>query len=236
MHFSSPLIPGKLIKRYNRFLADIQLDSGEEITAHCPNSGAMMGVKTPGSPVLVTRHPEDGKRKLLYTLEFVFADGVFVGVNTFRPNSLVEEAIRQGTITELKEYDSLSREVKYGQNSRIDILLKGEGLPNCYVEVKNAQLKRDVCVEFPDSVTARGAKHLLELVNMVEEGHRAVVIYVAQRMDVSEFCLASDIDPTYAKRAEAASKAGVEFLCYGCSIDADKIIINKQLTISKAEK
>lgn len=235
MHFSSPLIPGKLIKRYNRFLADIQLDSGEEITAHCPNSGAMMGLKTPGLSVLVTRHPDDAKRKLHYTLEFVCADGVFVGVNTFRPNILVEEAIRQGTISELKGYTSLSREVRYGQNSRIDILLKSEDLPNCYVEVKNAQLKRDVCVEFPDSVTARGAKHLLELMAMVEEGHRAVVIYVAQRMDVSAFCLASDIDPAYAKRAEAASKAGVEFLCYGCSVDADKIIINRQISICEAE-
>jgi sugar fermentation stimulation protein A len=236
MHFSSPLIPGRLIKRYNRFLADIQLDSGEEIIAHCPNSGAMMGVKTPGSPVLVTRHPDEGKRKLLYTLEFVFADGVFVGVNTFRPNALVEEAIQQGTIAELKGYQSLTREVRYGQNSRIDILLKGADLPNCYVEVKNAQLKRDVCVEFPDSVTARGAKHLLELMQMVEDGHRAVVIYVAQRMDVSQFCLASDIDPTYAKRAEAASKAGVEFLCYGCELDTDKIIINRKITIPEADK
>ncbi|MBX9697115.1 MAG: DNA/RNA nuclease SfsA [Alphaproteobacteria bacterium] len=236
MHFLSPLIPGRLIKRYNRFLADIQLDSGEKIIAHCPNSGAMMGVKTPGSPVLVTRHPDDGKRKLLYTLEFVFADGVFVGVNTFRPNALVEEAIQQETIAELKGYESLTREVRYGQNSRIDILLKGEDLPNCYVEVKNAQLKRDVCVEFPDSVTARGTKHLLELMQMVKDGHRAVVIYVAQRMDVSQFCLASDIDPTYAKTAEAASKAGVEFLCYGCELDADKIIINRQITILEANK
>jgi len=231
MKFSIPPLHGKLIKRYKRFLADVQLDSGALITAHCPNSGAMLGVSDPGSSVYVTPHPDDGKRKLLYTLECVKADGVWVGVNTFRPNTLVEEAIVNGTIKELQGYTSIRREVRYGVNSRIDLLLTDVSKPDCYVEIKNAHLKREQYVQFPDSVTARGAKHLNELSMMVKSGARAVVVYVAQRSDVSQFSVASDIDPVYAKSEQEARNIGVEFLCYGCCITREEIVIDRSIKV-----
>ena len=231
MKFSTPLISGKLVQRYKRFLADVELPTGEIITAHCPNSGAMLGVKDPGSPVRLTQHPENSKRKLRYTLEFVFADNVWVGVNTFRPNFLVEEGIKAGIIKELCGYDTLKREVPYGENSRIDLLLKDNTQRVCYVEVKNAHLKQGDFVQFPDSVTARGSKHLDALGDMVEQGARAVVIYIAQREDVEKFSVAREIDPMYAAQEEKARARGVEFLCYGCQITPDEIIINRSIPV-----
>ncbi|MGN6670802.1 MAG: DNA/RNA nuclease SfsA [Candidatus Nucleicultricaceae bacterium] len=231
MKFSVPPLHGKLLKRYKRFLADVQLDSGALITAHCPNSGAMLGVSEPGSSVYVTPHPDDGKRKLLYTLECVNSDGVWVGINTFRPNMLVEEAIHNGTIQELLGYSTLKREVRYGLNSRIDLLLSDPSKPDCYVEIKNAQLKREEFVQFPDSVTERGAKHLNALSDMVNAGARAVVVYVAQREDVNQFSVAADIDPTYGRYEQDARNTGVEFLCYGCRVTAEEIVINRSIKV-----
>lgn len=231
MKFSIPPLHGKLLKRYKRFLADVQLDSGALVTAHCPNSGAMLGVSEPGSSVYVTPHPDDGKRKLLYTLECVNSGGVWVGINTFRPNTLVEEAIHSGTIQELLGYSTLKREVRYGLNSRIDLLLSDPSKPDCYVEIKNAQLKREEFVQFPDSVTARGAKHLNALSDMVKAGARAVVVYVAQREDVDQFSVAADIDPTYGRCEQDARNSGVEFLCYGCRVTAEEIVINRPIKV-----
>lgn len=239
MQFPDPLLRGTLIKRYKRFLADVTLDddSGAFITAHCANPGSMLGLNTPGSEVWLSpaRNPE---RKLRYTWELLRFDDRLVGINTAHPNKLVEEAINDAKIGELGGYDTVRREVRYGKNSRIDLLLEGDGRPDCYVEVKNVTLKRDPAgakgaAEFPDSVTKRGAKHLLEMSDMVAEGHRAVMVYVVQREDCDHFTLAGDIDPDYADAFAAARTAGVEAVCYTCKISLDGIHIATPLPISQ---
>jgi len=175
MLFPDPLIHGTLIRRYKRFLADVVLENGDTVTAHCANSGSMLSVDTPGSEVWLSpaRNPD---RKLRYTWELIRIGGALVGINTQHPNALVAEAVRDGAIAELVGYDSVRREVKYGRNSRIDLLLEAPDKPPCYVEVKNVTMKRgqaaDDPVEFPDAVTGRGTKHLVELADMVAGGAR----------------------------------------------------------------
>lgn len=223
MHFPSTLLKGKLIKRYKRFLCDIELDDGQLVTAHVANSGSMMGLKEPGLTVWLSP-ANNPKRKLRYSWELVEVDHGLVGINTFLPNGIVAEAISASKIRSLVGYDSLRREVKYGENSRIDILLSESNKPDCYVEVKNVTLKRDKkYAEFPDAVTSRGTKHLRELGNMVKEGHRAVMFYLIQRQDCKGFALARDIDPEYAEAFNIARKMGVEIFCYDCHITTDKI-------------
>ena len=224
MKFAEPLISGRLVKRYKRFLADVVLDeTGEEITAHCANPGSMLGLKEPGSRVWLSKS-DNPKRKLKYSWEIMEADGALVGINTAHPNRLVEEAIEEGRISGLAGYESLRREVKYGKNSRIDILLEGPAGEQTFVEVKNVHLMRDPgLAEFPDSVTARGAKHLVELADMVREGHRAAMVFLVQRPDCDRFSLASDIDPNYAKAFAEARKAGVEAYAIGCDVRVDGI-------------
>ncbi|TNE36496.1 MAG: DNA/RNA nuclease SfsA, partial [Alphaproteobacteria bacterium] len=169
---------------------------------------------------------DNPKRKLKYSWELVQFDEDFVGVNTAHPNGIVAEAIEDGAIPSLDGYDSLKREVKYGANSRIDILLEKEDAPDCYVEVKSVTLARHVPVaEFPDSVTARGAKHLEELAKMVREGKRAVMFFLIQRTDCESFSLAADIDPAYRDGFMRALDAGVEILCYDCQISTSEITI-----------
>ena len=224
MKFETPLITGKLIKRYKRFLADVELDDGSVVTAHCANSGSMLSLNVPGSKVWLT--PNDNpKRKLKFTWEIIEINKALVGINTQHPNRIVADAIAAGEISELTGYENLKREVKYGENSRIDILLSSESKPakpNCYVEVKNVTMKRDLApgapAEFPDAVTKRGAKHLVELANMVRAGNRAVMFYLVQRNDAKSFTLAPDIDPTYAAEFAKAVQAGVEVVAYGCHI------------------
>ena len=234
MKFPDPLIHGKLIKRYKRFLSDVELDNGDVVTAHCANSGSMLSVKEPGADVWLSpaRNPD---RKLRYTWELIKVGDTLVGINTALPNGIVEDGILDGTISELSGYESLRREVKYGKNSRIDILLEDPERPTCYVEVKNVTLKRDPGgdgpVEFPDSVTSRGAKHLAELSDMVAEGHRAVMVYLVQRTDAKAFAVAADIDPAYALALEKAVAAGVEVLCYECRLDLEGIDVSKPLKI-----
>lgn len=230
MHFSSPLLPGLLLKRYKRFLADITLDSGEIITAHCANPGALLGGTTPGLRVWVSHHPSP-TRKLSYTWQIVEIDGTHVGVNTSLPNGLAEEAILAGRIAELTGYDTLKREVKYGQNSRIDLLLTHADRPPCYVEVKNVHLKRGEAAEFPDCVTARGAKHLRELEAVVAQGCRAVMLYIIQRSDCSRFQLAADLDPVYASTAAHAFSKGVEAYAYVSTVTPLGIDIDKRIPI-----
>jgi len=226
MKFLDPLIPGSLIKRYKRFLSDVELEDGSVVTAHCANSGSMLSVKEPGSEVWISpaRNPD---RKLRYTWELIRIGEALVGINTARPNGLVEEAIQDGAIAELAGYDAIRREVKYGRNSRIDLLLEDADRPKCYVEVKNVTLKRDKTnpgrAEFPDAVTTRGAKHLVELSDMVAQGHRAVMMYLVQRPDCEVFSVAADIDPAYAEGLKTAVAAGVEVLCYGCAVSTDEI-------------
>lgn len=232
MRFDVPLVTGRLIKRYKRFLADVSLyDGGAEITAHCANSGSMMGLKDPGIKVWLTPN-DDPKRKLKYSWEMLEINGAMVGINTSRPNGLVEEAIEAGRIPELAGYEKLRREVKYGKNSRIDILLEGEGDKRTYVEVKNVTLAReDRIAEFPDAVTARGAKHLDELADMVREGHSSAMVFLIQRDDCDALVLARDIDPKYGEAFDAAVKAGVEVYAIGCRLTADEIIADRSIEV-----
>jgi len=234
MKFHAPLIEGVLVSRYKRFFADVRLPGGEIVTAHCANSGSMLSVNTPGARVWLSpaANPE---RKLRYTWEIIEIDGGLVGINTGHPNALVAEAITAGKIPELAGYASLKREQKYGKNSRIDILLESPGKPPCYVEVKNVTLKRgagpEIPAEFPDSVTERGAKHLIEMTDMVKAGARAVMVYLVQRSDCKGFRVAADLDPTYAKGLKTALAQGVEAVCYGCEVTPDGITIGAALTL-----
>lgn len=231
MKFEDRLIPGTLIKRYKRFLADVTLENGEVVTAHCANSGSMMNCKDEGAPVWLSPS-NNPKRKLKYTWEIVQIDGNNVGINTGHPNKLVEEAILAGQIAELTGYSKLRREVKYGQNSRIDILLEDDSKPKCYVEVKNVTLRRGESADFPDAVTARGAKHLRELGDMVEEGHRAVMFYLVQRGDCQQMDIARDIDPTYDAELKEAMKRGVEIVCYQCNVTPEEITVTTPVSIA----
>ncbi|MES0881532.1 DNA/RNA nuclease SfsA [Roseibium sp. SCP14] len=232
MKFSAPLVSGRLVKRYKRFLADVVLDEdGSEITAHCANPGSMLGLKEPNSKVWLSRS-DNPKRKLKFSWEVIEADGALVGINTAHPNKLVEEALETGRIGELAGYQSLRREVKYGKNSRIDILLEGDDGAKTYVEVKNVHLMREPgLAEFPDSVTARGAKHLAELADMVAEGHRAAMVFLVQRPDCARLNLAADIDPNYAMAFKSAREAGVEVFAIGCDVRLDGIDAVKPVEI-----
>jgi len=234
MKFDKPLVEGTLIRRYNRFFADVTLTTGAAVTAHCANSGSMLSVKEPGSRVWLT--PVDNpERKLKYTWELIEVHGALVGINTGHPNRLVAEAIAAGRIEALDGYAALKREQKYGKNSRIDILLEAPDKPPCYVEVKNVTMKRgpgpEVPAEFPDAVTERGTKHLNELAEVARAGGRAVMFYLVQRGDSRRFRLAADIDPDYAKAFEKAMKSGVEAICYGCEVNTDGISIARPLTM-----
>ncbi len=246
MKFPDPLIRGRLIKRYKRFLADVELEGGTLVTAHCANSGSMLSVNEAGAEVWLSpaRNPD---RKLKYTWEMIRIGRSLVGINTSLPNGIVAEAIEAGRIPELKGYGSLRREVKYGENSRIDILLEadgpgvsGDGGDKCYVEVKNVTMRRDRAkgapVEFPDAVTTRGTKHLRELANMVRDGHRAVMMYLVQRADSPCFAIAADIDPVYAEGLLTAMKAGVEVLCYGCRLNKHGIRMAKPVPLAFRKK
>lgn len=213
------LIHGRLIKRYKRFMADIILDNGEVITAHVPNSGAMTSTIEENCDVWVTYH-DNPKRKLKYTLELTKVDDTLICTNTNHANKVAIEAIQNGTIKELQGYESIKPEQKYGQNSRIDILLKSQN-QKCYVEIKSVTLKIDDVLAFPDSVTSRGTKHLQELSDMVAQGHRAVMLYMIQRTDDLPFRLACEIDKKYCEAFEEARKNGVEVLVYQSNIDLE---------------
>lgn len=201
------------------------LEDGTEITAHCANPGAMTGLATPGLRVWLSRS-DDPKRKLAFSLELVEIDGELVGINTAHPNRIVGEALAAAAIPALAAYSTIRPEVRYAEKSRVDFLLTGPGLPDCYLEVKNVHLMRTArLAEFPDSVTARGARHLVDLAGMVAQGHRAVMLYLVQRGDCDHFRLAEDIDPAYARAFARASQAGIEALCYGTTITRDRITL-----------
>jgi sugar fermentation stimulation protein A len=230
MRFPAPLIEGRLVRRYKRFLADVELDDGQVVVAHCPNPGSMLGLKEAGAQVWLSE-AQNPARKLRYTWELLRVDGRLVGINTNHPNGIVAEAVAAGAVPELAGYPGQRREVRYGKNSRIDLLLEDETRPICYVEVKNVHLKREGPAEFPDSVTARGAKHLVELGDMVAEGHRAVMFYLVQREDCESFRVAADIDPTYAAGLEEARGRGVEAICYCCKISPEAIVLDRPLPL-----
>lgn len=229
MLFKTPLISGILIKRYKRFLADIKLENGQEVTVHCPNPGAMMGITTPGSKVLLSKS-DNPNRKLPFTWEMVEIDGVWIGVNTSNPNKIVYEALLDNQIPALSGYKQIRPEVKYGKNSRIDFLLSDGPTEMCLVEVKNVHLIREGQVaEFPDCVTARGAKHQQELLEQVQNGVRSVVLYVLQRGDAKFFKVANDLDKAYGEAASQAYKGGVEMLAYSCDMSKQGIKLKEQL-------
>ena len=231
MRFPSPLVEGRLIRRYKRFMADVELAGGEIVTAHVANPGAMTGLADPGMRVFLSRSANPA-RKLAWSWELVEANGALVGINTAHPNGIVAAAIAAGAIPELAGYDGLRREVPYGRNSRIDILLSGSGRPDAYVEVKNVHLsRRRGLAEFPDSVTARGTKHLAELGDMVGAGHRAAMLYLVQRSDAAAFALARDIDPVYATAFDRARSAGVEMLAYHCDVNIEGVEVLGPLPI-----
>lgn len=232
MIFSDPLIRGTLIKRYKRFLTDVELENGDVVVAHCANPGSMLSLLEIGAEVWLSpaRNP---KRKLKYTWEMIRIGDALVGLNTSLPNTIVVEAIENDLIPELAGYETLRREVEYGKNSRIDILLESTSIPICYVEIKSVTMSRwektKNLAEFPDSVTARGAKHLQELSDQVADGKRAVMLYLVQREDCVRFAVAADIDPTYAAELIKAKKAGVEVICYDCSVSPEAIKINRKI-------
>jgi len=233
MNFPAPLVRGTLVRRYKRFLADVVLDTGEAVTAHVANSGSMIGSSDPGLEVWLSP-ASDPARKLRWNWEYCTVDGGLVGVNTQHPNRVAAEAVAAGAIPELAGYDRLRREVAYGRNSRIDLLLEADGRPTCYVEVKNVQLKRGDWAEFPDAVTVRGTKHLGELRDMAAGGARAVMLYLVQRGDCTAFRPAADIDPVYASALADAMRDGVEAICYTCRLSLDSITMGERLPVSLA--
>ena len=228
----TPLTKGTLLKRYKRFLADIELENGDVITAHCANPGAMTGLKDPGMRAWLSKS-DNPKRKLAYSLELLEADGGLVGINTAHPNRIVEEALVARSVPELSAYGSVRREVKYGENSRIDLLLEDPARPMAFIEVKSVTFSRKKgLAEFPDSKTARGAKHMAELAEMAKKGHRAVVFFLVQRSDCNHMQPAADIDPKYAESLKEALAAGVEVLCYSCRLSPEEITLDRRLEVA----
>jgi len=224
------LFPGILVKRYKRFLADVKLTDETVVTAHCPNSGSMLGCNLPGSPVLVSLS-SNPDRKLPYTLELVQVNGFWVGLNTMLPNRLAEEAIQNGIISELQGYTEIRREVPYGrEHSRIDLLLEG-GQGACYVEVKNVTLVQNDLALFPDAVTERGQKHLRELMQVVRNGFRGVILFTVQRGDGHAVAPADQIDPVYGRLLRLAVENGVEALAYRAIITPENIQLNERLPV-----
>ncbi|MEL6809084.1 MAG: DNA/RNA nuclease SfsA [Pseudomonadota bacterium] len=232
MRFQTELVPATLIRRYKRFLADCRLEDGREITAHCANPGSMMRLAEPGMRVWLEPN-DDPKKKLKFGWRLVdHGNGHFTGVDTSVPNRALRAALQAREVQGLEAYTTVRPEQKYGENSRIDFLLQGDGLPDAYVEVKSVTLSRTPgLAEFPDSVTARGAKHLDELARVAQTGHRAITLYLVQRTDCSRFTLAGDIDPAYAAAYEAARHAGVETLCLGTYITTQAVTVAKPIDI-----
>ncbi len=235
MRFPSKLIPATLARRYKRFLADVVLENGDMLTVHVANPGAMTGLDRPFSRVWLS-DSNNPMRKLPHTWELVEADlgsgPELVGVNTVQPNLLVADIIGTGLIPELGGYTSLRREVRYGENCRVDFVLEAPGRKPCYVEVKNVHLmRRPRLAEFPDSVTTRGAKHLDQLAAIVRSGARAITLFIIQIPSADRFAVAKDIDPAYGAAFERARAAGVEMLAWRCLVTVDGIEIAAPVAI-----
>ena len=224
------LISGTLVKRYKRFLADVRLENGELVTAHCPNSGSMKACSEPGRTVYLSYH-DNPNRKLRYTWEIIAMPDSLVGVNTMIPNRLVKKSIEDGLVDELKGYERVASEVNVGNGSRLDLLLENRVGEKCFVEVKNCTLVEGGKAFFPDAVTVRGRKHLLELQRLVTEGNRCAMFFLIQRMDAEEFRPADYIDPLYGAELRRARMGGIEILAYDVNIDLNRIELNKRLPI-----
>lgn len=230
MEFIKPLIEGRLIKRYKRFLADVELADGTIVIAHCPNTGAMTGCAEPGWKVWLSESTNP-KRKLLYTWEVVLTSEFhWIGINTHKANALVKEAIQQNKIDEVCDYKTLQAEVRFGEeNSRIDFLLTDPQKQDCYVEVKSVTLLEHNIGYFPDAKTLRGQKHLRELSFLAKQGKRAILFFCVQHSGIQSVQVAKHIDPDYAKELKQAMLNGVQILCYGCKVSSEKIYINQSL-------
>lgn len=231
MEFATPLVPARLIRRYKRFLADIRLEDGRDVTAHCANPGSMMGLAEPGTRIWVEPN-DDPRKKLKYGWRLVdHENGHFTGVDTSVPNKALKAALLAHHVPGLPPYDLVRPEVKYGTNSRIDFLLSGPG-PDTYLEVKSVTLSRQASLaEFPDSVTARGAKHLEELADMAADGHHAIMFYLVQRTDCTAMTLAADLDPTYAAAFTRATAKGVQVLAHSCRISPTGIALGAPIRV-----
>lgn len=230
MHFENKLIPGKILKRYKRFLADIELENGEVVTAHTANTGSMTSCWAPGWKVLLSYH-DNPKRKLKYSLELTHNGSTWICVNTSLPNKLAIEAIKKDVIKELVGYSDIKPEAKVGK-SRIDILLSNSGLNPCYVEVKNVTLvDASGGALFPDAVTTRGQKHLEELIELVEDGTRAAMLYIINREDATTFSPAKEIDPRYSLLLEKAKEKGVEILAYQCKLSPEEVTLSHPIAV-----
>jgi sugar fermentation stimulation protein A len=226
MIFEKPLVHGRLIKRYKRFLADITLDNGEIITAHCTNTGAMKTCLEDNAEVYLTP-VDDPKRKTKFTWEMIKINNDWIGINTGNPNKLAFDAVKNGEIEKLKGYTEVKREVKFG-DSRFDVMAKNES-ETCFIEVKNVTLKDGNYARFPDAVTTRGKKHLETLIKVKEQGMRAVMLYVIQRSDVNVFAPATEIDPEYSKALKKAFNKGVEIIPIQAKVTSEKITLVKEL-------
>ena len=225
MKFTSSLIKGKLIKRYKRFFTDIEVNN-KILTAHCPNTGSMMGLLDKNNQVWITHH-NDPKRKLKYTLEMIKVNQKIIGVNTHRANRIAKHALENKLIDEFKSVKNIKAEFKYSDDTRFDFLCD-----NKILEVKNVTLMRDKDVaEFPDAVTTRGLKHLKKLINSIKKGYKPYVLFLTQIQGINNFKIAKDIDSNYFKGYLEAKKAGVNFLAYRCSLNSKEIKIKKKIKI-----
>jgi sugar fermentation stimulation protein A len=223
-----PLTKGTLIRRYKRFMADVEIEDGRVITAHCPNSGRMLGCSEPGRTVFLSQS-HNKSRKLPYTWEIIDMPGSLVVVNTLRANQAAKAAMQRGLIPGLSGYSSIRSEVKIGKHSRIDFLLEGDHEKQTLVEVKSATYSVDDCVMFPDAVTARGLKHLKELQKSLAIGYRCVMFFLVQRMDAHFFTPADHIDPAYAQGLLVARSIGVEVLVYGTKITHEGMALGPKI-------
>lgn len=230
MLFANPLVHGTLIKRYKRFLADVQLETGETITAHCPNTGSMLSCSTPGSPVALSIS-DNPKRKYPYSLEMVMDNSTWVGVNTARTNTLVREAIEEGQINEFKLPLTIKNEVKTSDHTRLDLQVIHNSV-SIFIEVKNCSLALDSCAMFPDAVTTRGTKHLHELIRLRHSGQKSCIFFLVQRMDADRFSPATHIDPTYSAALLDAQAAGVMVLAYQAEVSPESIRVVRPLPYS----
>ncbi len=230
MKFQTPLVPAHLIRRYKRFLADIRLDDGREVTAHCANPGAMTGLAEPGQRIWVEPN-DDPKKKLKFGWRLVdHENGHFTGVDTALPNRLIRAALAAQNIPEFAAYTTIRPEQRYGDNSRIDFLLSAPSLPDLYLEVKSVTLCRiSGLAEFPDTTTARGARHLAELAKLIHQGHKAALLYLVQRTDCERVTIAADIDPAYAEAANIAKQEGVDMLAYAATLSPTMITLGSKL-------
>ena len=233
MRFQTPLVPARLVRRWNRFLSEAALEAtGEVVRAHCPNPGAMLGLKEPGTRIWLEGN-DDPRRKLRWAWRLAeLPGGHMAGIDTAVPNRVVAEALRARAVPRLAAYDTVRPEVRYGDRSRCDFLLTGPGLPDAWVEVKNVHLmRRPGLAEFPDCVTARGARHLSDLTGRVAAGDRAVMFYLVQRTDCDRLAMAADLDPAYAAGLDRARAAGVEVICHDTAIDTGGVTLRHALPL-----